>query len=326
MAEWDGRGLPPAAAARMARFQAGGVRTSLLDVPGAVSVTGVGLPPMGEVMGCVVAHIGWAGFGGCGWYGPGAGWQPGIFGGGFRGGTSGGIPGSVGGGIAGGVGRGGGTVTSGSVTSGSDDRFAGFAPYVDALYRGYDTALARMVTEAQAMGADGIVGVRLSVEHLGQDNREFVALGTAVRGAGPVHPPRPFVTDLAGADVAKLLHAGWVPVSIAFGISVAVRHDDYATRSQASAWGYNTEVSGYTELVQYVRHDARARFAEHAAGAGAEGAIVSHMGLHVWEREPSEGHRDHVAESTIFGTTLVRFSREGTVPTRALTVLPLRRA
>src|SRR3954451_4425176 len=129
MAEWDGRGLPPAAAARMARFQAGGVRTSLLDVPGAVSVTGVGLPPMGEVMGCVVAHIGWAGFGGCGWYGPGAGWQPGIFGGGFRGGTSGGIPGSVGGGIAGGVGWGGGTVTSGS-----DDRFAGFAPYVDALY------------------------------------------------------------------------------------------------------------------------------------------------------------------------------------------------
>jgi uncharacterized protein YbjQ (UPF0145 family) len=321
MAEWDGQGLPPAAAARMARFQADGVRTSLLDVPGAVSVTGVGLPPVGEVMGCIVEHIGWGGFGGCGWYGPGMGWQPGIFGGGFRGGPSGGIPGTVDGGIAGGVGWGGGTVTSGS-----GSRFAGFAPYVDALYRGYDTALARMVTEAQAMGADGVVGVRLSVAHLGQDNREFVALGTAVRGSGGVHPPRPFVTDLAGADVAKLLHAGWVPVSIAFGISVAIRHDDPATRSQASAWGYNTEVSGYTELVQHVRHDARARFAEHAAGAGAEGAIVSHMSLHVGEREPAENHRDHVAESTVFGTTLVRFSSGRTAPTRALTVLPLRRA
>jgi uncharacterized protein YbjQ (UPF0145 family) len=318
MTEWDGRGLPPAAAARMARFQAGGVRTSLLDVPGAASVTGVGLPPVGEVMGCMVEHIGWAGFGGCGWYGPGLGWQPGVFGGGFRSGPPGGIPGTVGGGIAGGFGSRGGTVTSGSGA-----RFAGFAPYVDALYRGYDTALGRMVTEAQAMGADGVVGVRLSVEHLGQDNREFVALGTAVRGTGRVHAPRPFVTDLAGADVAKLVHAGWVPVSIAFGISVAVRHDDYATRSQASAWGYNTEVSGYTELVQHVRHDARTRFAEHAARAGAEGAIVSHIGLHVSEREPSEGHRDHVAESTVFGTTLVRFSR-GPARTRALTVLPLR--
>jgi hypothetical protein len=73
-----------------------------------------------------------------------------------------------------------------------------------------------------------------------------------------------------------------------------------------------------------VRHDARARFAEHAARAGAEGAIVSHMSLHVSEREPSEGHRDHVAESTVFGTTLVRFAR-GPAPTRALTILPLRR-
>src|SRR6478672_8573532 len=74
MADWDGTGLPPAAAARMARFQADGVRTSLLDVPGAASVTGVGLPPVGEVMGCMVEHIGWAGFGGCGYWGPGAGW------------------------------------------------------------------------------------------------------------------------------------------------------------------------------------------------------------------------------------------------------------
>jgi uncharacterized protein YbjQ (UPF0145 family) len=276
----------------MARFRADGLRTSLLDVPGAVAVAGVGLTPVGEVMGCIVEHIGWQGFGGCGWYGPGAGW-----GGGY----------------------------GGTVSSGSGARFAGFAPYVDALYRGYDTALGRMVTEARSMGADGVVGVRLPVEHLGQDNREFVALGTAVRADGAVHAPRPFVTDLPGADVAKLLHAGWVPVSIAFGISVAVRHDDYATRNQASAWGWNTEVSGYTELVQHVRHDARTRFAEHASQAGAEGAIVSHIGLHVWEQEPAEGHRDHVAESTVFGTTLARFHRGRTAPTRALTILPLRR-
>jgi uncharacterized protein YbjQ (UPF0145 family) len=289
MTEWDGQGLPPAAAARMQRFQADGVRTSLLDVPGVTSVTGVGLPPVGEVMGCMVQHIGWQGFGGCGYYGPGAGWG------------------------------------LGTVTSGSGARFAGYRPYVDALYRGYDMAIGRMVTEAQAMGADGVVGVRLTVEHLGQDNREFVALGTAVRGRGTLHPPRPFVTDLPGADVAKLMHAGWVPVSIAIGIAVAVRHDDYATQSQARAWGQNTEVSGYTELVQHVRADARHAFERHASRAGADGAVVSHMDLHIWEQEPSEGHRDHVAESTVFGTTIARFGR-GPAPTRALTVLPLRRA
>jgi uncharacterized protein YbjQ (UPF0145 family) len=289
MTEWDGSGLPPAAAARMQRFQAHGVRTSLLDVPGVTSVSGVGLLPVGEVMGCMVQHIGWQGFGGCGYYGPGAGWG------------------------------------LGTVTSGTNTRYAGYRPYVDALYRGYDTAIGRMVIEAQAMGADGVVGVRLTVEHLGQDNREFVALGTAVRGQGAVHPPRPFVTDLPGADVAKLLHAGWVPVAIAIGIAVAVRHDDYATLSQARAWGQNTEVSGYTELVQHVRADARHTFERHASRAGADGAVVSHMDLHIWEQEPSEGHRDHVAESTVFGTAIARFS-SGPAPTRALTVLPLRRA
>jgi len=290
--DWDGHGLPPAAAARMARFAAGGVRTSLLNVRGMTSVGSIGLPPVGEVMGCIVEHIGWQGFGGCGFYGPGAGWAAGW---------------------------------GSTVTSSSGARYAGYRPYVDALYRGYETALGRMLLEAQAMGADGVVGVRLSVNHLGQDNREFVALGTAVRGTGADHPARPFVTDLPGADVAKLLHAGWVPVSIAFGISVAVRHDDFATQSQARAWGQNIEVSGYSELVQHVRADARERFEEHAGRAGADGAIVSSIALRIWEQEPGEGHRDHVAESTVFGTTLARFHKGHAAPTGALTVLPLRR-
>jgi len=289
MTEWDGRGLPPAAAARMARSRADGVRTSLLDVPGMVSAAQVGLPHVGEVMGCIVEHIGWQGFRGCGY-------------GGF------------------------GTTFAATVTSGAGRAFAGFAPYVDALHRGYDTAIGRMLTEAQAMGADGVIGVRLTVQHLGQGNREFVALGTAVRAESPVHPDRPFVTDQAGADVAKLLHAGWVPASIAIGISVAIRHDDRRTRSQASRWAGNTEVDGYTELLTHVRADARRRFADHAARSGADGAIVSSMGLHVHEREPGEGHVDHVAESTVVGTTLARFHRGSTPPTRALTVLPLRRA
>ena len=129
-----------------------------------------------------------------------------------------------------------------------------------------------------------------------------------------MHTPRPFFTDLPGADVAKLLHAGWVPVSIAFGISVAVRHDDYATLSQARAWGANTEVSGYTELVQHVRDDARDRFGQHAARAGADGAIVSSMDLRIWEHEPAEGHRDHVAESTVFGTTIAKLPPRATPP------------
>lgn len=294
MAEWDGRGLPPVAADRMKRFARTGLRTSLLTVPGAVGVQSVGFEPLGEVMGCIVEHIGWSGFGGCGYFG--------------------GYPGGIGG-----FGIGGGTVTS----SGSG-RFVGFGPYVDALYRGYDTALRRMTAEAAAMQADGVVGVRLSVSHLGAENREFLALGTAVRSRSRHRPDRVFTTDLAGQDVAKLLAAGWVPGAVVYGISVAVRHDDWATRRQASWGAGNTEVFGYTELVTHVRADARYRFDQQARSAGAEGAIVSAMGLQIGEIEPAENHRDHVAEAAVFGTALVSFHRGSSAPTRSLTILPLR--
>jgi uncharacterized protein YbjQ (UPF0145 family) len=294
MTQWDGRGLPPVAADRMRRFARTGLRTSLLTVPGAVGVQSVGFEPVGEVMGCIVEHIGWSGFGGCGYFG--------------------GYPGGIGG-----FGLGGGTVTS----SGSAG-FAGFGPYVDALYRGYDTALDRMTAEAAAMDADGVVGVRLSASPLGADNREFLALGTAVRARSRHRPGRVFTTDLAGQDVAKLLTGGWVPSAIAYGISVAVRHDDWWTRRQSSWGAGNTEVSGYTELVTHVRADARHRFEHQVRSAGAEGAIVSSIGLEIGTIEPSENHRDHVAESTVFGTALVSFHQGYRAPTRSLTVLTLR--
>src|SRR6266542_1398953 len=40
----------------------------------------------------------------------------------------------------------------GTVTSGSGSRWAGYAPYVDALKAGRNTALDRMVSEAAALG------------------------------------------------------------------------------------------------------------------------------------------------------------------------------
>ncbi|HEY2765954.1 MAG TPA: heavy metal-binding domain-containing protein [Pseudonocardiaceae bacterium] len=288
MPEWDMQGLPPVAIERMRRFARTGLRTSLLTVPGAVGVQSVGFDPVGEVMGCIVEHIGWNGFGGCGYYG-----GFGMFGG----------P---------------------TITSSGSRSFVGFEPYVDALYHGYGSALGRMTQEAAAMDADGVVGVRLSVSHLGNGNREFVALGTAVRARSNQRPGRVFTTDLAGQDVAKLLRAGWVPCALIYGISVAVRHDDWATQRQASWGAGNTEVAGYTELLLHVRADARHRFGAQARSAGADAAIVSAMGLEIGEITPSDNHRDHVAEATVFGTALAGFHRGATAPTHSLTIMPLR--
>lgn len=296
MTDWDGRGLPPAARDRLARFGAGGARTSLLPVAGAAGIESVGLSPVGEVMGCIVQNIGWSGWGGCGYYG------------GF-GGRLGGF----------------GAVTQ---TSGSSS-YAGYAPYVDAMYRGYDTAMSRLLEEARGLGADGVVGIRLTVEHLGNGNREFVALGTAVRAHARTRPPVPFTTELAGQDVAKLMHAGWLPVGVAYGISVAIRHDDWATRQQRGWGAGNVEVVGYTELVTHVRADARHQLERRTARFGAEGCVGTRLTMHIWEREPSDNHIDHVAEAVVMGSAVVRFGgrRARREPAAgALSVLPLRPA
>jgi uncharacterized protein YbjQ (UPF0145 family) len=116
-------------------------------------------------------------------------------------------------------------------------------------------------------------------------------------------------------------------VNIAIGISVAVRHDDYTTQLQARSWSSsNVEVSGYTELVQHVRADARQRFDAAARADSADAATVSGMTLSIWEIEPGEGHIDHAAECRVVGNSVARFHRGEQAISSTLTVLPLRGA
>ncbi len=81
-----------------------------------------------------------------------------------------------------------------------------------AMYHARELAMSRMEAEAQALGADGIVGVRLDVEmkEFGNDIAEFIAVGTAVHaepdaGGGGVKEWRnnknlPFTSDLSGQE------------------------------------------------------------------------------------------------------------------------------
>src|SRR5258708_4877508 len=57
-----------------------------------------------------------------------------------------------------------------------------------AMYHARELAMTRMEAEAQALGADGVVGVRLDVElkEFGADIAEFIAVGTAVHAEGIV--------------------------------------------------------------------------------------------------------------------------------------------
>ena len=293
---WDGRGLPPVARARVERAAANGVRTSLLSADGLAGLEVAGFDAVGEVLGTTVMQIGWRGWGGCGW-------QPGWGGGSsFLGGPRAGEPTSM--------------------TRAT--RWSGYEPYAKAIRHGRDTALGRMRQEAAALGADGVVGVRLTEERMDGQKHEFMALGTAVRSRGRQRPERPFTTDLAAQDLAKLLGAGWVPAGIIYGLSIAVRHDDWRTSTALSPFAGNIEVAGYTELITHVRAAARKDFAAQVAALGADAALMSGLRSRMWKVEAGENHTDHAAECIVTGNAIVKFKTGRESTPSSLTILPLR--
>ena len=77
-----------------------------------------------------------------------------------------------------------------------------------AMYAARELAMTRMEEEADALDADGVIGVRLEVSRSewGEHLAEFMAIGTAVRArdaAGRYRAPsgRPFTSDLSGQDL-----------------------------------------------------------------------------------------------------------------------------
>jgi uncharacterized protein YbjQ (UPF0145 family) len=196
---------------------------------------------------------------------------------------------------------------------------------VQALYEARHTAIGRMTAQCAALGGHGIMGMSLTVGEFPFGGQEFQAIGTAVRGAGAPAPPHPFSSDLSGQDFAKLIHAGWVPVGIALGISLGARHDDWQTSKTTARGAPNAEVDGYTELINMTRHDARVQLTADVARMGAEGVVVSAIDLRVHDRECSSQQytRDHLAEVTIIGTAIARFSSGAVVPAGSLAIISL---
>src|SRR5579884_2291672 len=92
-----------------------------------------------------------------------------------------------------------------------------------AMYHARELAMTRMEEEADALGADGIVGVRLDVGRYewGENLAEFIAIGTAVRSRdGQNHRTvhgKPFTSDLSGQDFYVLLSMGYIPTGMVMG-------------------------------------------------------------------------------------------------------------
>lgn len=154
-----------------------------------------------------------------------------------------------------------------------------------AMYTAREYAMARMDAEADALGADGVVGVRLDMKFhtWGSDLIEFVAIGTAVkaRAGGNWRTPtgRPFTSDLSGQDFWTLIRTGYMPVSFVLGTCVFhVAHQSF--RQTLRQMGQNVEMTNYTQATYDARELAMSRMQAEAERDQAEGIV----GVRVEER------------------------------------------
>jgi len=182
------------------------------------------------------------------------------------------------------------------------------------------SAMAEIQQQAQALGADGIVGMRLEIEREGH-HAEFSALGTAVRrraGDGVKYRDRlgrPFTCDLSGADFWGLLRGGYRPLALAHG--VCVYHVAHQTLGNwFSSVSTNCEMPAFTQGLYDARELALARVQADAQHAGATGGIV---GVEV--REGHYGWHSHVLEFLAVGTAVSvmdELSHEAHAPARVI--------
>jgi uncharacterized protein YbjQ (UPF0145 family) len=149
----------------------------------------------------------------------------------------------------------------------------------EATYRARWNAMSRMQAEADALGADGVVGVRLEWRAQGEtgEHLEFIAVGTAVR-----YTPKPgayrrpngqaFSSHLSGQDMTTLLRSGFTPVAFVMGncvFHIAVQ-GFMQTLKQA---GRNAEMPQWTQGNYEARELAMARMQAEAERDGANGVV-----------------------------------------------------
>ena len=178
----------------------------------------------------------------------------------------------------------------------------------EAMYGARQLAMTRMEEEADQLGADGIVGVRLDIGRYewGRDMAEFIAIGTAVKHReGVLHRApngRPFTSDLSGQDFWTLLRTGHRPVGMVMGS--CVYHVAHRGMLQSLAQtGRNVELPNFTQALYDARELAMERMQSEAQELAAEGIVGVSL------QEKNHGWGSHTIEFFAVGTAIV--PREG---------------
>lgn len=168
------------------------------------------------------------------------------------------------------------------------------------MYDAREWAMKRMMKEAKALKADGIVGVRIEVttHERKEALAEFVAIGTAVRACNPSIFRRAggkfFTSDLSVQDFWTLRRAGYWPRGVVMGNCVY----HIAPQNPLKSVGRNVEMTNYTTALYDARELAMERMQNEALKMSAAGVVGMHILTH------NHGWGPRVMEFFAIGTAI----------------------
>lgn len=187
-----------------------------------------------------------------------------------------------------------------------------------AMYHARELAMSRMEEEAETLGADGIVAVRLTAKHTewGRHLIEFVAIGTAVYATDRQLSYRtiydkPFTSDLSGQDFWTLLKSGYRPVGMVMGNCVYhIAHQSLFQSLQN--FRKNIEMLDFTQALYDARELAMERIQEEALHLQAEGIVGVQIseGSYSWD--------SHIIEFFAVGTAVIPMRSDHHIPSPQL--------
>jgi uncharacterized protein YbjQ (UPF0145 family) len=168
-----------------------------------------------------------------------------------------------------------------------------------ALNDAYRLVMDRITKEAHKLGAHGVINIRIDRKFLSKGNVEAndagstdiivdirdavveISMdGTAIAWEHVKPTESPFLSNLSGTDLAKLLEAGYVPSGLVVGNSAYYQIGGFDTRWALQQGGigrnagmYNSELVDYTTALYSARRHAIERAQVQATSLGADGII-----------------------------------------------------
>ncbi len=169
-------------------------------------------------------------------------------------------------------------------------------------------AMVRLNQEAALLGADGVVGVRLTRTVVEGHLIEFMAVGTAVR-----HPRsrgtkegRPFMSSLSGQDVWALEEGGFYPTGFGFGTCVYFQTPGWSGQNALWGWG-NVEMTDLTQGFYIAREAAMERLSYEFENTDSDGIVGVELEVFA---EPRFGNNESlvglIIHYTAYGTAVSR--------------------